>query len=134
MSIVLGMVLISNHLILCLPFLLLPSIYPRIRVFSNEAALHIKWPKYWSFKISPSNKYSGLPLGLTDLISLQSQGLSRVFYSTTIESISSLVLSLLYDPTFISIHDNWKNHSFNIGRSLLAKWCLCFLIHCLGLT
>ena len=50
----------SNRLILCLPLLLLPSIFPRIRVFSNESALHIKWPKYWSFSISPSNEYSGL--------------------------------------------------------------------------
>ena len=52
----------SNHLILCRPLLLLPSIFPSIRVFSNESALRIRWPKYWSFsfRISPSNKYSGL--------------------------------------------------------------------------
>ena len=52
----------SNHLILCCPFLLLPSLFPRIRVFSSESALHIRWPKYWSFSfsISPSNEYSGL--------------------------------------------------------------------------
>ena len=50
----------SNHLILCCPLLLLPSIFPTIRVFSNEWVLHIRWPKYWSFSISPSNKYSGL--------------------------------------------------------------------------
>ena len=52
----------SNHLILCHPLLLLPSIFPSIRVFSNESALHIRWPKYWSFSlnISPSNEYSGL--------------------------------------------------------------------------
>ena len=50
----------SNHLILCHPLLLLPSIFPSIRVFSNEVALHIRWPKYWSFSISPSNEYSGL--------------------------------------------------------------------------
>ena len=50
----------SNHLILCCPFLLLPSTFPSIRVFSNESALYIKWPKYWSFSIRPSNKYSGL--------------------------------------------------------------------------
>ena len=55
-------VLPSNHLILCRPLLLLPSIFPSIRVFSNESALHIRWPKYWSFSfiISPSNEYSGL--------------------------------------------------------------------------
>ena len=50
----------SNHLILCCPFLLLPLIFPSIRVFSNETALSIRWPKYWSFSISPSNEYSGL--------------------------------------------------------------------------
>ena len=52
----------SNHLILCHPLLLLPSIFPRIRVFSNELAVHIRWPKYWSFSFStsPSNEYSGL--------------------------------------------------------------------------
>ena len=50
----------SNHLTLCHPLLLLPSIFPSIRVFSNESTLHIRWPKYWSFSISPSNEYSGL--------------------------------------------------------------------------
>ena len=56
------LVMPSNHLILCHPLLLLPSIFPSIRVFSNESALHIRWPKYWSFSfnISPSNEYSGL--------------------------------------------------------------------------
>ena len=54
------LVMLSNHLILCCPLLLLPSIFPSIRAFSNESALHIRWPKYWSFSISPSNEYSGL--------------------------------------------------------------------------
>ena len=58
------LVMLSDHLILCQPLLLLPSIFPSIRVFSNESALRIKWPKYWSFSfsfsISPSNEYSGL--------------------------------------------------------------------------
>ena len=54
------LVMPSNHLILCCPLLVLPSIFPSIRVFSNESALHIAWPKYWSFSISPSNEYSGL--------------------------------------------------------------------------
>ena len=72
----------SNHLILCHPFFLLPSIFPSIRVFSNESALCIRWPKYWSFSssISLCNEYSRLfPLGWTGWISLQSKGLSRVF-------------------------------------------------------
>ena len=72
----------SNHLILCRLLPLLPSIFPSIRVFSNESALHIRWPKYWSFSfsISPSNEYSGL----NGLISLQSEGLSRVFSDTAV--------------------------------------------------
>ena len=67
------LVMPSNHLILCC-LLLLPSIFPSIRVFSNESPLHITWPKYWSFSfnISPSSEYSGFPWGLTGLISLQS--------------------------------------------------------------
>ena len=76
-----------NHLILCHPLFLLPSIFPSIRVFSNESALCIRWPKYssFSFSISLCNEYSGLfPLGLTGWISLQSKGLSRVFPSNTV--------------------------------------------------
>ena len=75
----------SNHLILCRPLLLL-SIFPSIRVFSNESALHIRWPKYWSFSfnISPSNEHLGLIFRM-DWISLQSKGLSRVFFNTTVQ-------------------------------------------------
>ena len=73
----------SNHLILC--HLLLPSIFPRISVFSNKSALCIRWPKYWSFSISPSNESSGLISFMIDqLISLLSNGLSRVFSSTMV--------------------------------------------------
>ena len=64
----------SNHLILCSPLLLLPSIFPNIRVFSDESALHIRWPKYWSFSISPSNEHSGLisfRIGWLDLLAVQ---------------------------------------------------------------
>ena len=56
-----GLVMLSNHLILCHALLLLPSMFPSIRVFSNESTLCIRWPKYWSFSISPSNEYSGHP-------------------------------------------------------------------------
>ena len=76
----------SNHLILCRPLLLLPSIFPSIRVFSNESVLHIRWPKYWSFSfsISPSNEYSGLvSFRIPGWIALPSKGLSRVFSNTT---------------------------------------------------
>ena len=77
----------SNHLILCHPLLLLPLIFPSIKVFSNESALHIRRPKYWSFNfsISPSNIQDWFPLGLMGLISLLSKGLSRVFSNTTIQ-------------------------------------------------
>ena len=82
------LVMPSNRLILCHLFLLLPSIFPSIRVFSNESVLCIRWPKDWSFSFStsPSNAYSGLiPLGLTGLMSLQSKGFSRVFCNTTVQ-------------------------------------------------
>jgi len=78
----------SNHLILCHPLLLLPSIFPSITVFSNESVLHIKWPKYWSFSfsISPSNEYLGLISFRMDWLDLlQSRGLSRVFSNTTVQ-------------------------------------------------
>ena len=77
----------SNHLILCCPLLLLSSIFPSFRVFSNESALHIRWPKYWSFSfnISPTNEHLGLsPLGWAGWISLQSKGLSRVLSNITV--------------------------------------------------
>ena len=78
----------SNHLILCRPLLLLPSIFPSIRVFSNELALRFRWPKYWSFSFNivlPVNIQDSFPLGLTGLISLQFKGLSRVFSNTTVQ-------------------------------------------------
>ena len=81
-------VMASNHLNLCHPLLLLPSIFPNVRVFSNGSVLPIRWPKYWSFSfsISSSNQYSGqISLGLSGLISLQAKGLSRVFYNTTVQ-------------------------------------------------
>ena len=77
----------SNHLILCHPLLLLPSIFPSIRVFSNESTLCMRWPKYWSFtfNISPSNTQDCSPLGWTAWISLQSKGRSRIFSNTTVQ-------------------------------------------------
>ena len=92
----------SNHLTICRPILLLPSIFPSIRVFSNESAVHISWQKYWSFSfsINPSNEYSGLiPLGLTGLISWQSEGLSKVFPNTTVgkHQFFGALLSLWYN-------------------------------------
>ena len=81
------LVMPSNHLIICRLLLLPPSIFPSIRVFSKGSVLCIRWPKYWSFSfsISPSNEYSGFPLRLTGLISLQSKGISRVFSKITVQ-------------------------------------------------
>ena len=76
----------SDHLLLCRSLLLLPLIFPSIRVLPNELALCIRWPKFWSFSISPSNEPQGsFPLALTGLISLLSKGLSRVFSNTTVQ-------------------------------------------------
>ena len=105
-----------NHLILCYPLLLLPSIFPSIRVFFYESVLCIRWPKYWSFSfsISPSNEYSGLiSLGWTDWISLQSKDYQESSPTPQFKSINSSMLSFLYSPALTSIHDYWKNHSFD---------------------
>ena len=80
------LVMPSNHLILCHPLLLLPSIFPSIRVFSNKSALRIRWPKYCSFNISPSNEYPGLISFRTDGLDLLAvQGTLRVFSNTTVQ-------------------------------------------------
>ena len=107
----------SNHLILCHPLLLLPSVFPSIRVFSNESVLHIRWLKYWSFSfsISPSNEYSGLisfRIDWLDLLAVQG-ALQESSPAPQFKSINSLALRFLYSPTLTSIHDYWKNHSFD---------------------
>ena len=110
------LVMQSNNLILCCSLFLLPSIFPSIRVFSDESVLRIRWAKYWSFSfnISPSNDIQDrFPLAMIGFISLQSKGLSRVFSNTTVKSINSLALSFLYCPTLTSAHDYWQNHSFD---------------------
>ena len=114
MSIVL--VMPSNHLILCCPLLLLPSIFPSINIFSNESALHIRWPKYWSFNfsISPSNEYSGL-------ISFRIDWFHLLAVQQTCKSLlqhpSSKAWVLQHSAFFIVqltyIHDHWKNHSLD---------------------
>ena len=106
----------SSHLILGHPLLLLPSIPPSIRVFSNESTLCMRWPTYWSFSFSiiPSKKSQGWsPSEWTGWIFLQSKGFSRIFSSTTLQSINSSALSLLHSPTLTSIHDHRKNHSLD---------------------
>ena len=107
----------SNHLIVCYP-LLLPLIFPSIRVFSNESALRIRWPKYWSlsfsFNISSSNEYSGLISFKIDWLDLPAvQGTQDSSPTPQFKSISSLALSLLCGLTLTSTHDYWKNRSFD---------------------
>ena len=106
----------SNNLIFCHPILLLPSIFLSIRVFSNESALCIRWPKHWSFSfsISPSNEYSGLISFRIDWFDfLAVQGTLKSPPALQFESVNSSALSLLYGTTLTSIHDYWKNHSFD---------------------
>ena len=100
----------------CHLLLLLPSIFPSIKVFSNDSALCIRWPKYWSFSfsISPSNEYSGLISFRIDWLNLLAvQGTLKSSPAPQFKSISSLALSFLDRPTLTSIRDYWKNHSFD---------------------
>ena len=127
----------SDHLILCGPLLLLPSIFPSIRVFSNELTLPIRWPKYWSFSfsISPSSEYSGL-------ISFRIDWFDLLTVQGTLKNIlqhHSSKASILWCSAF-----SWPNSHIHtwllekpqlwLYRLLSAKWCLCFLICCLGLS
>ena len=107
----------SNYLILCCPLFLLPSIFPSIRVFSSDSALHIRWPKSWSFsfRISPSNEYSGLisfRIDWFDLLAVQEDS-KESSLAPQFKSINSSVLSLLNGPSLTSVHDYWKNHGFH---------------------
>ena len=108
---------IQPSLVLCHP-LLLPSIFPSIRVFSNESALHIRCPKYWNFtfNISPPHEHSGLisfRMDWLDLLAVQGTHSQESFPTWQFKSINSSALSILYSPTLTSIHDYWKNHSFD---------------------
>ena len=106
----------SNHLILCHPLLLLPSIFPSIRVFSNESSLHIRWPKYWSFSfnISPSTEYLGLISFRMDWLDLLAvQGTLKRLLQHHSSKASILRRSAFFTVQLSSIHDNWKNHSLD---------------------
>ena len=126
----------SNHLILCHPLLLPLSIFPTIRVFSNESVLPIRWPKYCKFNSTsalPVNIQDWSPLGWTGWISLQSKGLSRVFSNTKVRKHQSFSAQL-------SLQSNSHIHTWLpekpylwLDGPLLAKRCLCFLIRYLSL-
>ena len=110
-------VMLSNHLILYHPLLLLPSIFPSIRVFSNESALHIRWPKDWSFSfsfsISPSHIQSWFPLGLTVWSPYSPRDSQESSPAPQFESINYSAISLLNGLTLTAVYDYWKNHSFD---------------------
>ena len=109
----------SNHVILCCPLLLLPSIFPSIRVFPNESALCIRWPKYWSFSfnISPSNENPGLiSFKMDGWIFLQSKGLLRVFSNTTVQKHQ-------FFGTQPSSQSNSHIHTCSVQFSSVAQSC-----------
>ena len=111
-------VMLPNDLILHCPLLLLPSVFPSIRVFSNVSVICIRWPKYWSlsFNISPSNEYSGLISFRMDWLALLAvpgtlKSLFQHHNSKFLKNfINSLAFNFLYSPTLTSIHDYWKNY------------------------
>ena len=110
------LVMPSNHLILCCLLLLLPSIFPSIRVFSSKLALCISWPNNWSFSFSiiPSKEIPGLISFRMDWLDLLAvQGTQESSLEPQFKNINSSVLSLLYGPILTLVHDYWKNHSFD---------------------
>ena len=128
-------VMSSNHLTLCHPLLLLPSIFPSIRVFSNESVFHIRWPKYWSFSfnISPFNEYSELisfRMGWLDLHAVQGTLKSLLLYhsskSSTLQHSAFFIVQLSH-----SYMTTGKTITLT-RRTFVGKVCLCFLILCLG--
>ena len=122
----------SNHLIFCHPLLLLPSIFPSIRVFSNESALHMRWPKHWSFSfnMSPSNEYPGLISFRMDWLDLRAvQGALKSLFQH-----HSSKASILWHSAFFIVQ---LSHPYmTIGKTIaLTRWTfvgLCFLICSLG--
>ena len=113
-----------------------PSIFPNIRVFSNESTLRIRWPKHWSFSfsVSPSNEYSGLIFLQDGLVGSPCNSRDSQESSPTpqFKSINSSVLSFLHSPTLTSIHDYWKNHSLDQMDLCWQSNVSAFLIGCLG--
>ena len=119
----------SNHLILCHPLLLLPSIFSSIRVFSNELVLHIRWPKYWNFNFSfsPSNEYSGLisfRIYWLDPLAVQGTLKSLLQHHSSKASILQHLAFFLVQLT--SIHDYWNNHSLTRWTFVGKVMCLLF--------
>ena len=125
----------SSHLILRHPLLLVPPIPPSIRVFSNEPTLHMRWPKYWrfSFSIISSKEIPGLISFRMDWLDLLAvRGILKSSAAPQFKSINSSALSLLYGTTLTSVHDYWKNHSYDYSDLYLQSDVSAFFIHCLG--
>ena len=124
-----------NHLILCHLLLLLPSIFPSTRVFSSESACRIRWPKYWSFSISPSKEYSRLisfRIDWFDFLVVQGPLKSLLHHHNSKASI--LRCSAFFMVQISHPYMTTRKIIALIYRPLSAKWYLCFLIHCLGLS
>ena len=127
----------SNHLFLCCPLHLLPSIFPRIGVFSNESVLHIRWPNYWSFRfsINPSNEYSGL-------ISFRMDWFDHLTVQGTLKSLlqhHSSKISILQHSAFFMVQLSHPHITMEMTialsmQILSANRCLCFLMCCPGLS
>ena len=126
----------SNHFSLCHPLLLPPSIFSSIRVFSNESAVHIRWPKYrsFSFNISPSNEHPGLTSFRMDWLDLLAvQGTPKSLLQHHIQKHHLLALSFLYSPTLTYIHDYWKSLDYFVGKvmylllNMLSRLVIAFL-------
>ena len=109
-------VMLSSHLILGHPLLLLPPIPPSIKVFSNESTLCMRWPEYWSFSFSiiPSKEIPGLIFRMDSLDLLAVQGTLESSPTPQFKSISSSALKFLYCSTLTSKHDHWKNHIYKL--------------------
>ena len=121
--------MLSSHLILWCSLLLLPSVFPSIRDFSNESAIYIRWQKYWSFSfsISLSKKYTRLISFKIDWLCPRDS--QESFPEPQFKGISSFSLCLLYDPTLTTVCDHWEDHSLDY-----VDLCFCFSTHCLGLS
>ena len=121
--------MLAKHLILYCPFLLWASVFPSLRVFSSELVLCIRWPKYWSFSISPSNECSGLISFRMDWLDLLAvHGTLESSPAPQFKSINSSVLSLLYGPTFTSVHWPSKTRALSLNSwrccpSDRNEWC-----------
>ena len=125
-----SLVMPSNYLILLNPLLLLPSVLS-LGEFSNELSHHIRWPKYWSFSISPSSEYSVLISFRIDWLDLPIQGTLESSPTPQFQSISSSALRLLYGPALTSIHGYWKNHCFEsyVSTFDFPQLCACVCVY-----